>query len=208
MLELGAEGEHLAEQYHALKKQKGDAKKREALQERLEAIEADEAVFQKRLAQIDFMIKGAAPAAAGATVSTAAATTSSQQQLQQQPATSGKAFKMPDTKLFPPWNSAGRTEPLDLRRWLLGVARVCDGHHFHETDWRTAVAFLLPSGGVHQDWAWRRRDDITSEPWETFVESFVAAFQQQSSLDILEAECMGCPAARYNLCYCVLCEVY
>ncbi len=110
LLELGAEGEHLAEQQLALKKQKGDAKKREALQERLEAIEADEAVFQKRLAQIDFMIKAAATAAAGAPVSTAAATTSSQQQLQQQPATTGKAFKMPD----PPWNSAGRTEPLDL----------------------------------------------------------------------------------------------
>jgi hypothetical protein len=35
LLELGAEGEHLAEQYLALKKKKGDAKKREALQERL-----------------------------------------------------------------------------------------------------------------------------------------------------------------------------
>ncbi len=35
--------------------------------------------------------------------------------LQQQPDKT-KAFKMPDSKLFPSWTSAGRTEPLDLRR--------------------------------------------------------------------------------------------
>ncbi len=35
--------------------------------------------------------------------------------LQQQPDKS-KAFKMPDSKLFPAWASAGRSEPLDLRR--------------------------------------------------------------------------------------------
>ncbi len=33
--------------------------------------------------------------------------------LQQQPVKS-KAFKMPETKLFPPWSTTGRSEPLDL----------------------------------------------------------------------------------------------
>ena len=38
--------------------------------------------------------------------------------LQQQPV-KAKGFKMPDVKLFPPWSTMGRSEPLDLRRWFL-----------------------------------------------------------------------------------------
>ena len=70
--------------------------------------------------------------------------------LQQQPDKS-KAFKMPDSKLFPPWATTGRTEPLDLRRWFLGAARVCHTHRLEEVEWGRAVALIIPSG-VHQDW--------------------------------------------------------
>ena len=39
--------------------------------------------------------------------------------LPQQPV-KAKGFKMPEVKLFPPWSTMGRSEPLDLRRWFLG----------------------------------------------------------------------------------------
>jgi hypothetical protein len=161
LLALVNEREELVVQKSSLGRQKGDAKTRDDIQARLAAIADETAEYQALLTDVDFALKATAPAAAGATGAAAAATTSSQQQLQQQPEKPGKAFKMPDTKLFPSWNSAGRTEPLDLRRWLLGVARVCEGHHF-QLQWPSSSH---RSGGVHQDWAWRRKDAIKSEPY-------------------------------------------
>jgi hypothetical protein len=73
LLELGAEGDHLAEQYHALKKQKGDAKTRGAILERLEAIEVEEADYQKHLTKVDFTLQAAAPAKASHAPAVAAA---------------------------------------------------------------------------------------------------------------------------------------
>ena len=116
-----------------------------------------------------------AEAAAGATVP-----------LQQQPAKT-QAFKMPDPKLFPQWAVGGRGEPLDLRRWFLGAARVCRTHQLEEHEWGRAVALIIPSGS-HQDWLYRYMEDNSRVKWSDLVEDFVAAFQQQSSLDILEAE--------------------
>ena len=198
---LGVESKALVAQKTSLGRTKGDAKTRQAIQARLADIEEATADYQKLLAAVNFELREAAPAAAGATTAATAAvtSTSSAAPAAGPPAKSSWHFKMPDTKLFPSWQSAGRTEPLDLRRWLLGVARVCEGHHFQASDWRTAVAILLPSGGVHQDWAWRRKVDLKFEPWEDFVEAFVAHFQQQSSLDLLERSRVGCPAARYDL---------
>jgi hypothetical protein len=69
---------------------------------------------------------------------------------QQQPDRS-KAFKMPETKLFPPWSTTGRSEPLDLRRWFLGAERVMQTHRLEMSEWGRAIALILPTG-VHQDW--------------------------------------------------------
>ena len=45
------------------------------------------------------------------------------------------------------------------------------------------MAILLPSGGVHQEWAWRRKDDLKFEPWEDFVEGAeVVAFSVDGAL--------------------------
>jgi hypothetical protein len=70
--------------------------------------------------------------------------------LQQQPV-KAKGFKMPDVKLFPPWSTMGRGEPLDLRRWFLGAERVCETHRLEVSEWGRVVALILPTG-VHQDW--------------------------------------------------------
>jgi hypothetical protein len=97
--------------------------------------------------------------------------------LQQQP-DKPKAFKMPSTELFPPWTSAGRTEPLDLRRWFQGVARVCKGHHLSESDWRTAAALLMPSG-AHKEWIHRYIDEASSGgPYEPPVDVKTYTFNE------------------------------
>jgi hypothetical protein len=82
--------------------------------------------------------------------------------LQQQP-DKPKAFKMPDSKLFPPWTTTGRTEPLDLRRWFLGAARVCRTHQLEELEWGRTVALIIPSG-LHQDWLYRYMENNSLRP--------------------------------------------
>jgi hypothetical protein len=106
--------------------------------------------------------------------------------LQQQPV-KAKGFKMPDVKLFPPWSTMGRGEPLDLRRWFLGAERVCETHRLEVSEWGRVVALILPTG-VHQDWIYRYLEANTGAGWDKLVEDFVTAFQQQTSMDILEAE--------------------
>ena len=98
-----------------------------------------------------------------------------------------KSFKMPDTKLFPPWAVGGRSEPLDLRRWFLGAERVCQTHRLEMQDWGRAVALIIPSGH-HQDWLYRWMAEKPDAGWDKLVEEFVTAFQQQTSMDILESE--------------------
>ena len=107
-------------------------------------------------------------------------------QLQQQPV-KAQGFKMPDVKLFPPWSTMGRGEPLDLRRWFLGAERVCETHRLEVSEWGRVVALILPTG-VHQDWIYRYLEANTGAGWDKLVEDFVTAFQQQTSMDILEAE--------------------
>ncbi len=104
---------------------------------------------------------------------------------QQQPDKS--SFKMPDPKLFPPWSVGGRGEPLDLRRWFLGAERVCQTHRIEVSEWGRVCALILPSG-VHQDWLYRWMDENKGAGWDKLVNAFVAAFQQQTSMDLLEAE--------------------
>ena len=109
--------------------------------------------------------------------------------------------------LFPAWASAGRSKPLDLRRWFLGAERVCRSYYLDEHDWGRAVALVLPAG-AHQEWLWRYIERAAKDAtWTALVEAFVAVFQQQSSLDLLEAEWDALQLARYELCYCVLCKV-
>ena len=111
-----------------------------------------------------------------------------QQQQQQQPA-KPTPFKMPSKDLFPTWASFGGHEPLNMRQWFTSVARVCRGHHhLNEKDWATVVALLLPAG-IYQDWVWRFIENATTgADWSTLVEEFVARFQRQTSMDMLEAE--------------------
>jgi len=106
--------------------------------------------------------------------------------LQQQPE-KAKGFKMPDPKLFPQWSVGGRGEPLDLRRWFLGVERVLQTLRIEVSEWGRVVALILPSG-THQDWLYRYLEKNTGAGWEKTVEDFVTAFQQQTSMDLLEAE--------------------
>ena len=54
-------------------------------------------------------------------------------------------------------------------------------------DWGRAVALILPSGH-HQDWLYRWMDENKGAGWDKLVNAFVAAFQQQTSMDLLEAE--------------------
>ena len=105
---------------------------------------------------------------------------------QQQPDKS-TSFKMPDPKLFPQWSVGGRSEPLDLRRWFLGAERVCQTHRLEVSEWGRVIALILPTG-VHQDWLYRYLEANTGAGWDKLVEDFVTAFQQQTSMDILEAE--------------------
>jgi hypothetical protein len=94
---------------------------------------------------------------------------------------------MPEPKLFPPWSTTGRSEPLDLRRWFLGAERVLQTHRIEVSEWGRVIALILPSG-VHQDWLYRYLEDNTGAGWVKTVEDFVTAFQQQTSMDLLEAE--------------------
>ncbi len=57
-------------------------------------------------------------------------------------------FKFPSNMkdLFPAWASAGRSKPLNLRRWFLGAERVCRSYYLDEHDWGRAVALDRPSG--------------------------------------------------------------
>jgi hypothetical protein len=101
------------------------------IQARLADIEDATADYQKLLAAVNFELKEAAPAAAGATTAvaaTAAATLTAAAAAQ--PAKPFGISKCPAQTYFQRGHaSAGRSEPLDLRRWFQGVARVCKGHH-------------------------------------------------------------------------------
>jgi hypothetical protein len=120
------------------------------------------------------------------TVRTGEAAAAAPVPLQQQPA-KAQGFKVPDTKLFPQWSVGGRDEPLDLRRWFLGVERVLQTLRIEVSEWGRVVALILPSG-THQDWLYRYLEKNPGAGWETTVDAFVAAFQQQTSMDLLEAE--------------------
>ncbi len=65
---------------------------------------------------------------------------------------------------------------------------MCRSYHLDEQDWGRAVALVLPTG-AHQEWLWRYIERAAKDAtWTALVEDSVAAFQQQSSLDLLEAE--------------------
>ncbi len=64
---------------------------------------------------------------------------------------------------------------------------MCRSHQLEEHEWGRTVALIIPSGS-HQDWLWRYIERNPRAKWTDLVEEFVAAFQQQSRLDMLEAE--------------------
>ena len=68
----------------------------------------------------------------------------------------------------------------------MGAKRVCQTHRLEMRDWGRAVALILPSGH-HQDWLYRWMEEKPTAGWDQLVEDFVTAFQQQTSMDILEA---------------------
>ncbi len=72
LLALEKESAELVVKKKALSKQKGEAKRREEIQERLVAIADETADYQRLLAAVDFNIKAAVSAAACATTSSAA----------------------------------------------------------------------------------------------------------------------------------------
>ena len=134
-----------------------------------------------------------------------------QSPLQQQP-DKPKAFKMPSTELFPSWTSAAwsfgasRPSPLVSRRGarLQGPPSPRERLADSGSPPRSCPRVLTRNGSIH-----RYIDTASSDTtWDDLVADFVAAFQQQSSLDLLEAEWDAGLAARYKLCYCVLCEIY
>ncbi len=69
----------------------------------------------------------------------------------------------------------------------MGAERVCQTHRLEMRDWGRAVALILPSGH-HQDWLYRWMAKKPDAGWDKLVEDFVTAFQQQTSMDILETE--------------------
>ena len=173
-----------------------DKKRRQELDEEFEVIRSNAEHLRWCIDGDDYLCARRDGASGGARKDEAAAAKPVPRQ--QQPDKS-KAFKMPETKLFPPWSTTGRSEPLDLRRWFLGAERVCETHRLEVSEWGRVVALILPTG-VHQDWIYRYLEANTGAGWDKLVEDFVTAFQQQTSMDILEAECMGSPPARYAHC--------
>ena len=71
----------------------------------------------------------------------------------------------------------------------MGAERVCHANppRLEERDWGRTIALIIPSGH-HQDWLYRWMEKKPRAGWDQLVEDFVAAFQQQTSMDILEAE--------------------
>ena len=111
--ELKAEECDLLTENMELGRQKGDAARRKANLSAIEDIAAEARSLQ------DYLSRAAWQPRARPLPQQEQQQKPQQQQphppLQQQPDKT-KAFKMPDSKLFPSWTSAGRTEPLDLRR--------------------------------------------------------------------------------------------
>jgi len=163
---------------------RSDKKRRQELDEEFEIIRSNAEHLRWCIDGDDYLRAKRDGASGGARKDEAAAATPVPRQ--QQPDKS-KGFKMPDVKLFPPWSTMGRGEPLDLRRWFLGAERVCETHRLEVSEWGRVVALILPTG-VHQDWIYRYLDANTGAGWDKLVEDFVTAFQQQTSMDILEAE--------------------
>ena len=170
----------------ALGTSKTDTKRKDALAGQLADLQEKADVIKQCLEDLDFTIRSRG------TMEPPAQQQQQQRQLQQQqqqqPA-KPTPFKMPSKDLFPIWASFGCHEPLNMRQWFTSVARVCRGHHhLNEKDWATVVALLLPAG-IYQDWVWRFIENATTgADWSTLVEEFVARFQRQTSMDMLEAE--------------------
>ncbi len=119
---------------------KMDKQRKAAITEKLADLKKNTDALQQCIDDLDYIRARrdsmvVPPAGAKTAVAAAAATTSSAAPAAAQPAKT-TTLKMPSKEFFPSWTSAGRTEPLGLRRWLLGVARVCKGHHLQEIDWR------------------------------------------------------------------------
>jgi hypothetical protein len=174
----------LAEERISLGNGTSDKRRKAAIDEELPDIRANVEALRLCIDGTEYLRARREGVRGGARTIEAAAATSVPRQPQPVKA---KSFKMPDPKLFPPWSVGGRGEPLDLRRWFLSAERVCQTHRLKMCDWGRAVALILPSGH-HQDWIYRWMDEHTDAGWDKLVEAFVTAFQQQTSMDILEAE--------------------
>jgi hypothetical protein len=117
---------------------------------------------------------------------------------QQQPDKS-KGFKMPEPKLFPPWSTMGRSEPLDLRRWFLGAERVCQTHRLEMSEWGRAIALILPTG-VHQDWLYRYLETNTDAGWDELVHGGLRHCFPTAGKYGHPGGGVGIPPARYAHC--------
>jgi hypothetical protein len=168
----------------SLKTRSADKQRRAEIDEELEIIRGNSEALRVCLALEAEYLR--ARHSASVTVRTGEAAAAAPVPLQQQPA-KAQGFKVPDTKLFPQWSVGGRDEPLDLRRWFLGAERVLQTLRIEVSEWGRVVALILPSG-AHQDWLYRYMEENTGAGWVDTVDAFVTAFQQQTSMDLLEAE--------------------
>jgi hypothetical protein len=168
----------------SLKTRSADKQRRAEIDEELEIIRGNSEALRVCLALEAEYLR--ARHSDKVTVRTGEAAAAAPVPLQQQPA-KAQGFKVPDTKLFPQWSVGGRDEPLDLRRWFLGAERVLQTLRIEVSEWGRVIALILPSG-IHQDWLYRFLEANTDAGWANIVEGFVTAFQQQTSMDLLEAE--------------------
>ena len=95
---------------------KSDKTRRQELDEEFEVLRSNAEHLRWCIDGDDYLRAKRDGASGGARKDEAAAATPVPRQ--QQPDKS-KGFKMPEVKLFPPWSTMGRSEPLDLRRWLI-----------------------------------------------------------------------------------------
>ena len=174
----------LAEERISLGNGTSDKRRKAAIDEELPDIRANVEALRLCIDGTEYLRARREGVRGGARTIEAAAATSVPRQPQPVKA---KSFKMPDPKLFPQWSVGGRGEPLDLRRWFLGVERVLQTLRIEVSEWGRVVALILPSG-VHQDWLYRYMEENTDADWVNTVDAFVTAFQQQTSMDLLEAE--------------------
>ncbi len=141
----------LVEERTSLGSSTADKRRKAAIDEELPDIRANIEALRLCIDGTDYLRARRDGLSGGARTGEAAAAASVP--LQQQ-SDKPKSFKMPESKLFPPWTTSSRTEPLDLRRWFRSAARVCQTHRLEERDWGRAIALLIPSGH-HQDWLYR-----------------------------------------------------